>query len=95
MKKSGNYKRQLSFCLHCCHNEVSDDENWSCAGDFELILVNQDDDEKTIRMTMTPRTTFNKSAQNWGWKEFIAWNDLINPEEGYIKNDTVIFKAYF
>ncbi|CAI2352680.1 unnamed protein product [Caenorhabditis sp. 36 PRJEB53466] len=37
---------------------------------------------------------FNKSSPSWGSPEFIEWNKLIDPANGYVKNGKFVLEAY-
>lgn len=31
---------------------------------------------------------------DWGFTHFISWDDLMNPESGFINNDSIIIEAH-
>lgn len=37
--------------------------------------------------------TFYVKENDWGFSHFTSWNDVIDPEKGYIKDDTIILQV--
>lgn len=37
---------------------------------------------------------FYPKENDWGFSHFLSWNDVIDPEKGFIKDDTVIFQVH-
>lgn len=89
-KQTANEKH-LSFYLRCVQDSSSN-KSWGCFGEFELVLVNQKDTSKTISKKYT--RSYNKSTPSWGFLEFVNWSKLTNPENGFIMDDTIIFRVH-
>ncbi|CAG5100966.1 Similar to USP7: Ubiquitin carboxyl-terminal hydrolase 7 (Homo sapiens) [Cotesia congregata] len=86
-----NGQKSLSFFLNC--NETNNLIAWSCNADAELRILPCNDDQKPFTRKLFPRI-YSVGHDSWGTKNFIMWDDLVNPEKGFIEDDSVIFEAY-
>ncbi|XP_074094994.1 uncharacterized protein LOC141524808 isoform X1 [Cotesia typhae] len=86
-----NGQKSLSFFLNC--NETNNLTAWSCNADAELRILPCNDDQKPFTRKLFPRI-YSVGHDSWGTKNFMMWDDLVNPEKGFIENDSVIFEAY-
>ncbi|KAI1695513.1 BTB/POZ domain-containing protein [Ditylenchus destructor] len=80
----------LSFYLWC--NEEDDDPSWNCQTNAKLQIVSQkagvDDHFRQVVKMFSSKTTFD------GYPEFIRCDELLDPENGFIKDDIVILRAH-
>lgn len=37
---------------------------------------------------------FNSKENDWGFSHFMAWNDVLDPEKGYIKDDAITLEVH-
>lgn len=91
MQRQGNDRsqRSLGFFLQC---NAESDSQWSCYANAELIMVSQKEGvENFVRKI---QHTFYVKENDWGFSHFTSWNDVIDPEKGYIKDDTIILQAH-
>ncbi|KAK6643307.1 Ubiquitin carboxyl-terminal hydrolase 7 [Polyplax serrata] len=77
-------QRSLGFFLQC--NGESESSTWSCYASAELRLLSQKEDEISH--------LFYCKENDWGFSHFIAWQDVLEPEKGYIKDDTIILEVH-
>ncbi|GMR44113.1 hypothetical protein PMAYCL1PPCAC_14308, partial [Pristionchus mayeri] len=66
---------------------------WSIDVDAELKLVNNQSSENSVIGKY--KKTFNHKVANQGFSEFIKWDELVNEEQGYIKDDKIVVEARF
>ncbi|XP_057323404.1 uncharacterized protein LOC130666431 [Microplitis mediator] len=89
--KNNDGKLSLGYFLNC--NETNNSSNWSCNADAELRIRSCEDDKKPFVRKLYSRL-YVAGRDSWGTKYFIAWEDLLNPSKGFVKNDSVTFEAY-
>ncbi|XP_078582492.1 uncharacterized protein LOC144865549 [Branchiostoma floridae x Branchiostoma japonicum] len=82
-------KKSLAIFLQC---DADSNSLWSCRASVELRLIPQKDGVQTY-MKNYQQVFYNKGS-NWGYPEFIPWDDVCNPRKGYIKDDKIILEAY-
>jgi len=80
--------KSVGFFLQC--NGESESSAWSCNANAELRMYNQRDNTKFKR---TISHMFYCKENDWGFSHYMAWNDVLDPEKGYIKDDAVIFEV--
>ncbi|KAG9509762.1 Ubiquitin carboxyl-terminal hydrolase 7, partial [Fragariocoptes setiger] len=85
-----NASKSLGFFLQC--NGESDSTNWSCNAQAELRLIPQK--EGCARVTRRIQHVFYSKENDWGFSHFLAWNDVLDPEKGFIKDDTIIMEVW-
>ncbi|XP_022103325.1 ubiquitin carboxyl-terminal hydrolase 7-like [Acanthaster planci] len=80
--------KTLGFFLQC--NAESESQTWSCQASAELRLLNQRDG-----MDYSKRIThlFYSKENDWGFSNFIAMSDLLDPEKGYMKDDSIVLEV--
>ncbi|KAK7355058.1 hypothetical protein VNO80_14303 [Phaseolus coccineus] len=83
--KNANY---LSIYLEGVENLV---EGWNKFINFKLALI----DQINHKMTKTGETEhqFNAKSNDWGFARFIPLDELHNPNNGFIVNDTCIIEV--
>ncbi|KFB47954.1 hypothetical protein ZHAS_00016021 [Anopheles sinensis] len=80
----------LGFFLQC--NGESSSNNWNCSASAELRLLKVDPHaEPFIRRI---RHTFCMQENDWGFSSFMNWQEIIDPANGYIENDTITLEVY-
>ncbi|KJH43026.1 MATH domain protein [Dictyocaulus viviparus] len=77
--------KALGFFLQC--NGDSDAVAWNCIASASLKVLGQlegyDDHSRRITHTFYPK------ENDWGYSQFLTCDHLINPENGFIKDDTI------
>ena len=53
-------------------------------------MINHEAAEKTVCMKFDD--SYNYESLSWGRKKFMEWSKVIEPEAGFLKNDTVTFE---
>jgi len=71
-------------------NGESESSAWSCHANADLRLINQRDGTKFSRKI---GHLFYSKENDWGFSHYMGWNDVQDPEKGYIKDDCVIFEV--
>ncbi|KAH3867833.1 hypothetical protein DPMN_030970 [Dreissena polymorpha] len=83
-------QKSLGFFLQC--NAESDSTSWSCNAAAELRIINQkpggDDFTRKIQHL------FYSKENDWGYSHFLPWNDLLDPDKGYCKDDRVTLQVH-
>ncbi|XP_072029469.1 ubiquitin carboxyl-terminal hydrolase 7-like isoform X3 [Amphiura filiformis] len=80
--------KSLGFFLQS--NADSDSQAWSCQASAELRLRNQKDGPDHVKRI---QHLFYCKENDWGFSHFISWNDLMDPEKGYVKDDSIILEV--
>ncbi|EYB93160.1 hypothetical protein Y032_0185g1022 [Ancylostoma ceylanicum] len=77
--------KALGFFLQC--NGDSDAVAWNCIASASLKVLGQiegfEDHSRRITHTFYPK------ENDWGYSQFLTCDHLINPENGFIKDDTI------
>ncbi|GMT29978.1 hypothetical protein PFISCL1PPCAC_21276 [Pristionchus fissidentatus] len=82
-ERTGNVK---ALGVYLCCNEESESPQWSCDYSFEAVAVNiNPTDNKVYKLT----NKFNILHTLRGPFALIVWDDLVDPEKGFIKDDRV------
>lgn len=83
-------QKSLGFFLQC--NAESDSTSWSCNASAELKVLNQKPGgEDFVRKI---QHLFYSKENDWGYSHFVPWNDLLDPEKGYMKDDKVTLQVH-
>lgn len=82
--------RYLGFFLQC--NADDNSPNWTCHATGVLKIVSFD--HNVIPFCRQMDHWFNSKANDWGFGRFIAWDDLLNPEHGFIENDAIVLQVH-
>ncbi|CAH2000333.1 unnamed protein product [Acanthoscelides obtectus] len=86
---SKNDEKMLQVFVEC--NTESECSSWSCSADVNVRLLTVRPGGKDI--TRDYKHLFCLKEYNWGYTEFKTWNDVLNPEKGYIKDDIITLEA--
>ncbi|XP_050084011.1 ubiquitin carboxyl-terminal hydrolase 7 isoform X1 [Anopheles aquasalis] len=80
----------LGFFIQC--NGESSSNNWNCSASAELRLLRVDPHaEPFIRRI---RHTFCMQENDWGFSTFMNWQEILDPANGFIENDTITLEVY-
>ena len=63
---------------------------WSCRASVDIRLIHQRGGEKFSRKITH---MFYSKENDWGFSHYMAWNEVLDPEKGYIKDDCVTFEV--
>ncbi|CAH1274694.1 USP7 [Branchiostoma lanceolatum] len=80
--------KNLAVSLYCVAGSRS---LWSCHASAELRLIPVLRGVETISRTL--EHTFCAKHRGCGFRQFMSWRDVCNPQKGYIKDDTIILEA--
>ncbi|UYV65714.1 USP7 [Cordylochernes scorpioides] len=80
----------LGFFLQC--NGESDSSTWSCNATAELRLLNQREPSEFFSRKI--QHLFYSKENDWGFSHFMNWNEILDPEKGYIKDDAIILEVW-
>ncbi|XP_071653481.1 speckle-type POZ protein-like [Temnothorax longispinosus] len=82
-------QRSLGFYLQC--DGESESTSWSCYAVAELRLLSCKEGQKPfIRKT---KHLFNIEKDSWGFPNFMTWEDVLDPDRGFIKDDSITLEA--
>ncbi|KAK7939859.1 hypothetical protein WMY93_003185 [Mugilogobius chulae] len=84
------HQKSVGFFLQC--NAESDSTSWSCHAQAMLKIVHYKDDEKSFSRRISH--LFFHKENDWGFSNFMSWNDVTDPERGFIDDDKVTFEVY-
>ncbi|XP_033118944.1 ubiquitin carboxyl-terminal hydrolase 7-like [Anneissia japonica] len=77
--------KSLGFFLQC--NADCDSPQWSCHAAADLILKNHKKDKEDHVKRITH--VFYNKENDWGFGHFISWQDLLDPERGFVVDDSI------
>lgn len=81
--------QMLGFFL-CCYGK-NGSSSWSCNVEAEFRLLSFKHQDVYVRKT---RHLFHNDEYNWGFPSFITWEDVVNPDKGYIQNDSIRLEVH-
>ena len=82
--------KSLGFFLQC--NGDSEAATWSCNATAELRMIPQREGfEPLVRKI---NHVFYAKENDWGFSHFQAWSDILDPEKGWIKDDSIILEVW-
>ena len=71
------------FFLQC--NGESEASSWSCQAQAELRVINQKNPQENFVRKIGH--LFYAKENDWGFSHYLSWNDVCDPEKGYITED--------
>ncbi|XP_076275615.1 ubiquitin-specific protease 7 isoform X2 [Rhynchophorus ferrugineus] len=83
-------QRSLGFFLQC--NGESESSSWSCYANAELRLLSVRPDIDMFSRKI--QHLFYSKENDWGFSHFMAWNDVLDSEKGYIKDDAITLEVH-
>ncbi|XP_041978530.1 ubiquitin carboxyl-terminal hydrolase 7-like isoform X2 [Aricia agestis] len=83
-------QKGLGVFLQC--NADSKTPGWTCYGFGELRLLTHHPQKEHLCKKI--HHMFHFKEQDWGFAHFILWKDLMDPENGYVKDDTIELEAH-
>ncbi|XP_014255041.1 ubiquitin carboxyl-terminal hydrolase 7 isoform X2 [Cimex lectularius] len=81
--------KSLGFFLQC--NGESESTTWSCHASAELRLLSQKEGGEPFFRKI--QHLFYSKENDWGFSHFMNWGEILDPEKGYIKDDTIILEV--
>ncbi|XP_017492273.1 PREDICTED: ubiquitin carboxyl-terminal hydrolase 7-like [Rhagoletis zephyria] len=84
-------QRKMSFNYFIQCNGESESTNWSCYASVDLRILAQK--EGCEHLSKHFSHVFNSKANNCGFHSFANWEELTDPTNGYLKDDTLILEA--
>ena len=78
----------MGFYLSCSKKQYTD--SWAVEVEAELRIINYKDSSQTLKRKISP--LFYSHRRYHGYRDFIQWTELTDPENGFIRNDTVTFE---
>ncbi|XP_066265159.1 E3 ubiquitin-protein ligase TRIM45-like [Branchiostoma lanceolatum] len=81
--------KSLGVYLQC---DADFDSLLSCRASAELRLIPQKNDVQTYKRNIS--IVFYSNEKNWGYRDFMPWHEVCDPQKGYIKDDKIILEAY-
>ena len=72
----------MGLFLQC--NDDSPVNNWTCSARAKLECISQS--KSSLRKTYNIRHTFTSKENDWGYQAFLSYDELFNPDNGYVVN---------
>lgn len=82
--------KSLGFFLQC--NGDSESTTWSCNAQAELRIIPQKEGFQPINRRI--QHIFYSKENDWGFSQFISMQELLDPEKGFVKDDTIILEVW-
>ncbi|XP_055691767.1 ubiquitin carboxyl-terminal hydrolase 7 [Lutzomyia longipalpis] len=82
--------RSLGFFLQC--NGENDSPSWTCKATADLSIHNFKADAEPLTRKITH--VFYSKENDWGFSHFMSWNDVLDPEKGYIMDDAIVLEVH-
>ncbi|XP_035681510.1 uncharacterized protein LOC118419270 [Branchiostoma floridae] len=79
----------LAVFLQC---DAESNSTWTCLASAELRLIPQKKGVGMFKMKL--RKHVFHEGESWGFREFMPWHDVCDPNKGYIKDDKIVLEAY-
>ncbi|GMT29981.1 hypothetical protein PFISCL1PPCAC_21278, partial [Pristionchus fissidentatus] len=79
--------RELSVHLNCANESET---TWSCEASIDIVIINEKAENNREESS---KHKFDSANTAGGCGDLIAWNDLIDPEKGFVKDDSVTIEA--
>ncbi|GBM82029.1 Ubiquitin carboxyl-terminal hydrolase 7 [Araneus ventricosus] len=72
-------------------NSENEQGTWSCNAIADLKLISQKEGVENFSRKI--QHLFYSKENDWGFSHFMTWSDVLDPEKGFIKDDTVILEV--
>lgn len=83
-------QKTMGFFLQC--NAESDSVSWSCNASATLKLIHQTNEAESH--TKKIQHLFYSKENDWGYSNFIVWNELLDPNRGFVADDKIILEVH-
>lgn len=83
-------QKSLGFFLQC--NGESESTTWSCNAQADLRIIPQKENCQPLSRRI--QHVFYSKENDWGFSHFLSWSDLMDPEKGFVKDDTIILEVW-
>ncbi|XP_046460028.1 ubiquitin carboxyl-terminal hydrolase 7-like isoform X2 [Daphnia pulex] len=80
----------LGFFLQC--NGESESSSWSCNAVADLRLLSQKEGVEDFSRKI--QHLFFSKENDWGFSHFMNWTEVLDPERGYCKDDTITLEVH-
>jgi ubiquitin carboxyl-terminal hydrolase 7 len=80
----------LGFFLQC--NGDSESSSWSCNAVADLRLLSQKEGVEDFSRKI--QHLFFSKENDWGFSHFMNWTEVLDPERGYCKDDTITLEVH-
>ncbi len=80
----------VGFFLQC--NGESEAASWSCQAQAELRIKNHKDPENGTFVRKISHLFYTKE-NDWGFSHYMAWNEVTDPERGFLKDNSITFEV--
>ncbi|KXJ26613.1 Ubiquitin carboxyl-terminal hydrolase 7 [Exaiptasia diaphana] len=82
--------KSLGFFLQC--DPKLDTLSWSCQASAKLTLKNHLDEKEDFSRKISH--LFYAKENDWGFSHFVAWNDILDPNKGFINKDSITVEVH-
>ncbi|XP_063971847.1 ubiquitin carboxyl-terminal hydrolase 7 isoform X1 [Diachasmimorpha longicaudata] len=83
-------QRSLGFFLQC--NGESESSTWSCYAVAELRLLSCKEGQGPFNRKI--QHLFYNKENDWGFSHFMLWQDVLDPDKGYITDDSITLEVH-
>lgn len=80
----------IGFFLQC--NGETESSAWSCFATAELMLLPQKPGAEVFSRRISH--LFFAKENDWGFSHFMLYTELLDPDKGFVKDDSVIFEVH-
>lgn len=77
--------KTITICLHCVHSGTTTD--WSCKARAVFLLISF---KAPLEWKFKVAHDFTQTFKSYVTKRFVSWHDLLDVNNGYIKNDSIV-----
>ena len=91
MMGPGTPDTTYSVYLFC--NKDAESTTWCCRASVELKTLNWDPHAAPHNRLVEKDRVFNHKENNWGLNSFLNWDHILDPANGFIKNDKIPLEA--
>ncbi|GMT29675.1 hypothetical protein PFISCL1PPCAC_20972, partial [Pristionchus fissidentatus] len=81
----------LGVYLQC--NEGSESESWNVEHETTIVLVHREEAERNREATIKRAFNGLRWYTEWGMTRFARWEDVLEPEEGFVVGNKMILEA--
>lgn len=88
--RENQHSKSLGFFVQC--NNGSKSTSWSCFASAELRLISHKPGAEPL-LRKCQNLNYSKE-KDWGFSYFISWEDLLDPKQGYLKDDAITLEVH-